>query len=364
MRNDIAKIINVFLIVAIVFYGYYIFFHPKGLEYVYRNWDGPAYAVVGRTLYDANEIEKINPFPYLPAWHYANRFPGYGLAIRLFSFLGYSESMIVVSQLFALAYSIALYFLVKEVSPKANALFVAITSIFFTPRWFIVSHVGSTEPMFLLFITLFALYFHKKQYWISALFAALAQVTKPQGIIFFIGISLYFLWKRQSLKAFLPYLLIPLSLVTVFTIYYLRFGDFFVFLRSEAFPTMQWPPLKILTSPTVYSAVIDLFVVWKEAIVYTYLVYAIGIAFLFEKKLYMLAIVSLTYFMPVLLFVQTDMARFIQPILPFVMLGLSDFFSKKPVFLTILLTSPMAILYAVGYINYNLAPYPATLFLK
>ena len=58
------------------------------------------------------------------------------------------------------------------------------------------------------------------------------------------------------------------------------------------------------------------------------------------------------------------MARFIQPILPFVMLGLSDFFSKKAVFFTILFTSPMAFLYAVGYITYNLAPYPATLFLK
>jgi len=46
------------------------------------------------------------------------------------------------------------------------------------------------------------------------------------------------------------------------------------------------------------------------------------------------------------------------------MLGLSDFFSKKAVFFTILFTSPMAFLYAVGYINYNLAPYPATLFLK
>ena len=309
MRKDVIRIINVFLTVAILFYGYYILFHPQGLEHVYRNWDGPGYAVVAKTLYDVKMIEQINPFPFLAPSHYAYQFPLYPLFIRLFSFIGYSESMIFVSQLFTLGYSIALYFLVKAVNPRANALFVSIASIFVTPRWFIVSHVGSTEPAFLFFITLFALYFYKKNYLASAAFAALAQLAKPQGIIFFAGLAIYFLYRfitdaprfREYLRTFLPYLLIPAALMATFTVYYFRFGDFFVFMKNEAFPTMQWPPLKILTSPTVYNAVIDLFVVWKEAIVYTYFLYALGIALLFEKKLHVVADLTLTFCLPVLL---------------------------------------------------------------
>ena len=130
MRRDIAWIINVFLLASIILYGYYGFFSSGGMEYVYRNWDGPGYVVVAKTLYDVNLINKINPFPFLAATHYSFQFPLYPLTIRLFSFLGYNESMIFVSQLFALLFSIALYVLVKQVNPKANALVVALLSIF------------------------------------------------------------------------------------------------------------------------------------------------------------------------------------------------------------------------------------------
>lgn len=370
---DIIRICNVFLMTAVVFYGYFAFFTSNGLEYVFRNWDGPGYAVVARTLYDVKEIEAVNPFPFLAPSHYAYQFPLYPLFIRLFSFVGYNVATIGTSQLFALLYSISLYILVKTVNPKANALFVAVASIFITPRWFIVSHVGSTEPLFMLCVTLFALFFYKKQFGLSAIFGALAQLTKPQGIFLFLAIILYavyIVWigrKASVIRAarmVFPYLLIPLSLLGIFWVYYVRFGDFFIFLRNEAFPTMQWPPLLILTSKTVYNAVIDLFVVWKEAIVYTYLLYLIGIGLLWEKGLKFFSVTALLYFLPVLLFVQTDMARFILPILPLVILGFSDALSKKSVMAVIMLSSPMMMLYAIGYINYNLAPYPATLFLR
>lgn len=367
-NKALISILLTWFISAVLFYGYFAFFTPEKLEFIYRNWDGPGYAVVARTLYDVKEIERINPFPFLASSHYAFQFPLYPIFIRLLSFIGYNESMILVSQLFSLAYAIAMFYLVKIINPKANAGFVAILSLFLTPRWFIVRHVGSTEPQFLFFITLFMLFFYQKKYLASALFVALAQLTKPQGIIFFIGIALYYCFaiitKKEKIQTFLPYLLIPVALIAVFTLYYFRFGDFFIFLGNEALPTMQFPPLKILTSKTVYSALIDLFVVWKETIVYTYLLYFVGIALLWEKRLYMFTIVALTYFLPVLFFVQTDMMRFITPILPFAFLGLSDALSKKTVYIALLVCTPMVFLYAIGYVNYNLAPYPATLFLK
>lgn len=363
---DIYRIIDVFLLSAVALYGYYEFFTPEKLSFVFRNWDGPAYVVVAKTLYNINLINAINPFPYLTPAHYSYQFPLYPVFIRLFSFVGYPESMIVVSQLFSLLFTIALYLLVKRVNPKANALVVAILSLFYTPRWFIVNHVGSTEPQFLFFITLFMLFFINKKFLWSGAAAALAQLTKPQGIIFFIGITLYYVSMvglrkislKQSIKEFTPYLLIPLALCAIFILYYFRYGDFFIFMKNEAFPTMQWPPLKVLTATHIFYTIVDLFTGWKEIVVYNYILYFIPILILFEKKLHFFSLVMLIYFLPVLLFVQIDMARFILPIMPFAFLAYSDMLSKKPVYIGLFLCLPMVFLFAVGYINYNLAPIP------
>lgn len=364
MKRDIAWIINIFLLASLLLYGYYCLFTPFGMRYVYRNWDGPGYLIVAKTLYNVDRINNINPFPFLAATHYAFQFPGYPLVIRLFSFIGWNESMIFSSQLFALLFSIALYVLVKEVNPKANAFIVAVLSIFYTPRWFIVSHVGSTEPQMMFFITLFMILFLKKKYLWAGLAMGAAQLTKPQGIVFFVGIGLYYLFQvvtnkihiKQGIKEFLPYLSIPIALIAVFTVYYLRFGNFWIFLENGAFPTMQFPPLKVLIATSIMGFPLGFWTGWLEFVIYNYILYLGGIVILFEKKLYFFGTVALVYYFSVLTFVQADMARFILPILPFIFLGYSDILSKKSVYLTLFLSLPMVILFTIGYINYNLAP--------
>lgn len=361
---DIIKITNVFLLASILLYGYYLLFTPEKLSYVYRNWDGPGYLVVAKTFYNVDLINKINPFSFLAATHYAFQFPLYPIFIRLFSFIGWTESMIFVSQLFSLLFVFSIYFLVKIVNPKANALTVAILAIFYTPRWFIVSHVGSTEPQFLFFITLFMIFAYKRRFTVSAVFAALAQLSKPQGIIFFLGIALWYVYViitgkeslPESLKHFLPYLLVPIALILVFTIYFFQYGNFFIFLQNPAFPTMQLPPLKVLVAHDIMSFTLGFWTGWLEFVVYNYILYLAGIVLLFSKKFYFLGLVALVYFIPVLTFVQADMARFILPIMPFIFLGFSDSLSKKPVYLTLFFSLPMVFLFTVGYINYNLAP--------
>lgn len=361
--QDIFIIFDVFLLASLILYGYFMLFTSWRMDYIYRNWDGPGYLVVAKTLYNVDLINKINPFPFLAASHYAFQFPGYPLVIRFFSFIGWNESMIFSSQLFALLFSIALYFLVKEVNPKANALVVAILSIFYTPRWFIVSHVGSTEPQMMFFITLFMILFLRKKYFWAGLSMGLAQLTKPQGIVFFIGIALYYLWEItmqkvsvvQKTKQFLPYLFIPLALIAVFTTYYFRFGDFFIFLTNGAFPTMQLPPLKVLVAKDIMGFPLGFWTGWLEFVIYNYILYLLGIVLLFEKRLYFFGVIALVYFLPVLTFVQADMARFILPILPFIYVGYAEILSKKPVYTTLFLTIPMVFLFTVGYINYNVA---------
>ena len=64
MKRDIMWIVNIFLLASVILYGYYGFFSPGGMNYVYRNWDGPGYLVVAKTLYNVDLINKINPFPF------------------------------------------------------------------------------------------------------------------------------------------------------------------------------------------------------------------------------------------------------------------------------------------------------------
>jgi len=365
--RDIGWIINIFLLASIILYGYYGFFSPGGISYIYRNWDGPGYVVVAKTFYNVPLINKINPFPFLNATHYAFQLPLYPLFIRLFSFIGYNESMIFVSQLFALLFSIALYFLIKMVNPKANALMVAILSIFYTPRWFIVSHVGSTEPQMLFFITLFMIFFLRKKYLPSATALALAQLSKPQGIVFFVGIALYYTYeilitRKKTITAYLqefaPYLLIPLTLLGIFILYYISYGNFYVFFGDDVFFSMKTQLMAVLTAKDILNFPVGFWTVWKEAIVYTYILYFIPIILLFEKKLYIFGIVALVYFLSVLSIIQTDIARYIIPLLPFFFLGYAEALSKKPVYIALFICIPAVFLFSVGYINYNLAPLP------
>lgn len=364
--HDIYWIISVFILASAFLYGYYSYFTPEKMDFVFRNMDGPAYVVVAKTFYNVNLINKINPFPFLAPTHYAFQFPLYPLFIRMFSFIGYNESMIFVSQLFALLCTIALYFLVKLVHPKANALVVALLSIFYTPRWFIVSHVGSIEPVFIFFITLFLIFFMQKKYFLSALFAGLAQIAKPQGIVFFVGIAVYYgiticiTRKKTILKGireFFPFLLIPLGLIGVFTLYQIQYHDFFIYLSvDKIYHQVQWPPLQILTLKVLYYNTIGIFELWKEGLVFNYILYLIPLAILLQKKFYFFSVVGIVFYLTILLYVHADIARYFIPLLPLIFLGYSDILSEKPIYLTLFLCTPLVFLYALSFINYNIAP--------
>jgi len=173
-RRDLALITAVFLFASLILYGWFYFFTPGKMDVVLRNWDGPGYVVVAKSFYSVDIIEKVNKLESVSTLDFAFQFPLYPLFIRLFSFLGYNYSMIFVSQLFSLMFIILAYFFIKMVNPKANTLIIGLLLIFYTPRWFIISHTGSAEPLLLCCVTLFLMFFLKKRFVLSALFAAAA----------------------------------------------------------------------------------------------------------------------------------------------------------------------------------------------
>ena len=357
-KRNILIISLVFLLVSIIFYGYYCFFVPTKFYPIFHNWDGPSYVVIAKSFYNVEIISQINNQGVKPIF-FAAHFPLYPVFIRLFSFMGYSQSMVFVSQLFSLLFIIAFYFLGLQLKLK-NPLILSIVAIFLTPRWFIVSHVGSSEPLFLFLLTLCLIFISKKNYWLAAIFAFLAQLTRAQSILIFVGIGFYVLYelftKKQKLgdlvKTYFPFVLIPLGLILVFLIYLVQFGNFFAFFTAMSeFKHLQFPPFAVFShfNPIVSG--------WKEIYIYEYFIYLIAFIHLISKpKMRIYGFIFLAFYIPILFLIHEDISRYSLPLLPFVFIIFDKFFTSKKTLITLAILLPAIFAFSINYTLLNLSP--------
>lgn len=349
--RDLSLITIIFLLASIVLYGYFSWFTKGGMETVYRNWDGPAYVVVAKSFYNPKIIAEVNNLPYIErASYFSQEFPLYPVFIRMFSFLGYDQSMIFVSQLFSLLFVFAVYLLVKKIEPGANALVIGLLLIFYVPRWFVVSHVGSSEPVFMFLITLFWLLYQDKRVFLSSLALGLAQLARLPGAFFFFGVVSYGLLRRVAIQKLLPFMVVPAFLVGLFLVYQMKLGNFWAAIDEySAHAVTQWPPFQNFTSPEGY------YDIWKEGVLLIHIFYAIAIAIVFQKKLYFLAFTSLPYYLYLFFVHHSDMSRYLLPLLPLIAIAFAPALSKKSVYIPLFLFIPLVYLIAISYISYNVA---------
>jgi len=350
------SIILIFLVSSAVFFGYYLLFNPFKLQLLYQSWDGPAYVVVAKSFYDHSLIAKANTIN-LPDYYFANYFPLYPAFIKVFSFLGYWKSSLFVTQIFALLFVLAMYHLLKMVYPKEKLNWIAIPLVFFPARWFSISHIGSSEPLFLLLVTLFLIFLIKNKYLYSAVFLALAQITRHAAIWFFLGLGAYllFMWLTKkmsfskSLKMCLPYLLVPTALIAVNVFFYLRYGNFsFWGANAQKASYFQFIPYHIFSLPTAG--------VWAESLVFNYLLYLGGVLLLFKEKKYLLAFLFLFNFLPLIFFVQEDLSRIALSSLPLLYLAYHRIVTHKTFQLALVLLAPAIYLFSFHFLNYNISP--------
>jgi len=360
MKKDYFIISLVFFLATLVFYGYFWFFVPGKLQFLYQNWDGPNYIHIAQTFYNPQLLGQMNIFGHDPTY-YANHFPLYPIFIRLFSFIGYYRSMLFVSLLFSLLFLLAFYKLISELKISPNPLWIVLPLIFFPSRWFIVSHVGSSEPVFLFFLTLFLLYFQRQKYWSAAVFAALAQLARPQGILICLGLLGLFIFEifqkkidvKNLISKYFPFILVPLALALVFFVYLIQYGDFFAFFRSiSSYHHLQMPPFNVFSFLHLTTSLN----IWKEIYIYFYLIYFLAIYSLFQKKLYLFAFISLAYFLPLPFLVHTDISRYSLPLLPLAYIAFSKLIESIPFRYGILFILPAIFAQSLNFTLLNLSP--------
>lgn len=344
----------------------------NGFATIYRNFDGLEYVIISKTWYDPILIQNIPQS--LPANYFASHFPGYSILIALFApLLGYLKSMLFVSVLSTILAIFAFYLLVRDFKLTNHPLLLSLIFLVLPARWLIVHSVGSSEPTFIFFIIM-AVYFFMKAttdqlhttYYIllSALFGAAAQITRPPGILLFIALVLFLLWKIAKEKmqftsiirivtTNIPLLLIPTALLIIFTWYSISYQDFFAYFHSGDNIHLTFPPFQVFNKEQFWVGEI-----WLEDIIYIFIIGFLGGVLLIKQKLYPMAFFVLTYMVASILIAHRDISRYILPITPFILVAFEKVLTSKE-FKIILPFILLAIyLYAQNFILANVAPIP------
>jgi hypothetical protein len=325
----------------------------SGLATIVANYDGPLYLVVAKTLYNKAAIMANYQFP-LPTEYYAAHFPLFPMIIRLLGLItNYPYAMLIATLISSI---LAVYFFSKLISQfvdKKDVLFLTFLFSIFPARWLIVRSVGSADPLFIASIIASIYYFKNKKYWLSGIWGAVATLTKSPGIILFASYAIYVLKGPtfSELKKYLPALLIPISLIAVFSLYSILTGDFWAYFHSGDNIHLMFPPFSIFNFSTPWVGTF-----WLEEIIFIYLIGAVGVYRLFTKKEYEIALFSGIFFFLTLFIAHRDLMRYALPIVPFLFVAFSDVLVKKEIKIALAIIIVPIYLFSLAFISQNVMP--------
>lgn len=343
----------------------------EGFNTIYRNYDGMEYITIAKSLYFP---EKIKDIPQeLPSIYYAAHFPGYSLAILLFSpLLGFLKSMLFVALLFTILSAWMFYLLIRDFELTKHPLWLTFLFLILPARWLIIHSVGSSETMFSFFI-ISSLYFlmkfeqtHKWRFiYLTGLMGFAAQITRPPGALLAISIGAYLLWKiiqskqnifkgiGQTIYRYHPLLLIPIALLAVFGWYQLSYGDFFAYFKTGDNIHLVFPPYQVFNKNSYWVGEI-----WLEDMIYVFILGFLAVMYLFKQKLYPLAFFVLTYLIATIFVTHRDISRYVAPIFPFVLIAFEKVLTSKEFKIVTAIIGLAIYLYTQNFLLNNTAPYP------
>lgn len=319
-----------------------------GMDKIYRNFDGPLYITVARTWYVKGIIAQRFSFP-LPLEYYPAHFPLYPYLVNLSTLSGsnHLQSMLLVNLAFAVTGGVVLY----EIAKKRNwgqPLALALAWLFVWPRMWAVRSVGSPETLFITLIMLSLYTFSVKKYWLAGITGALAMWTKSPAVLL-IPTFLIVNFKNnfKDLKSYIPAAVILTAVLGLFGFFKIQTGDFWAYFHTGDNIHLQALPFKIFNSdqPWVGSW-------WLEDILWIYVIAGIGVWRAFKKD----PVWGWwgVIFLGVILFVShRDIARYSLPLVPSVLLGFTDIFTKKEVKIILLAAIIPMFFYTLNFVTHN-----------
>lgn len=328
----------------------------EGMAAIMRNFDGLYYAALAKNLSHPLDIPQIFSFN-LSGGYFAAHFPLYPLLIKITSpVFGYLWSMLSISVIAATAAAVIFYLFLKEFGYTKNPFWLSLIFLFFPARWLVVRSIGSPESLFLLFLLLSFYFFKKENYWLAGIFGGLLQLTKPPGILLFIGYVTYLAYhtlkkRGYKIKRVFPLLLIPLSLLGVFTYNHLVYGDFLAYFHSGDNIHLFWPPFSVFNTAAFWVGNI-----WLEEIIYIYLLGTLGVILLFRRGYLDLVFFALVFLLSTFFISHRDISRYSLPLAPFLLIAFEPFLVKKEFKIAFIIILLPIYLYAINFIAGNTLP--------
>jgi len=332
-----------------------------GMQAVWRNFDGPFYVIVSKTWYVKEAVRQMFSVP-LPLEYYPAHLPFYPATIAILDFLFNGPNAMLISTLTGSVLAFVMFYkYLSEFRLTRNPFWLTAVLMFLPARMLIARSIGAPETWFIFFV-LASLYLYKKgRYFGAAAFGALAQLTKSPAIILFgaYGLDILFHYFRhksdwKKLLGRWPLLLMPVSLLLLFSFYEMQTGDFLAYFHSGDNFHLFFPPFSIF-SPVGRFWTGDF---WLEEVIWLWLIYGLTVTRLWKKKLYTEALFSGVFFFSTLFVAHRDIARYSLPLAPFAVIAWKEVLSKKEFrWILILLILPI-FLYTWNFILNNQAPIP------
>ena len=361
-RSQFLLLFITFLSSALIWLAFYknlpqsLGFPETSLETVFANYDGPNYMVIAKCAYNKDCIAKNFSLP-LPLEYYPAHLPGFPLLIKYFTLYTNTPKAMLLATLFgSLLFTLTSYYFYKLFFKEKTAFWLALLSIFFPARLFVLRLVGAPETWFLSFILLSLIFYKKKNFWLSAIFAALSQLLKSPGILLFaayfvIAFIDYSKTKKLSLN-YLVYLLVPFTALAIFYSYYLQTGDFLAYFHSGDNFHLTPFPYQVFVSTRSWINTI-----WLEDVIYIFALVFLALKNLWKKfKLDILFIYPLVFTIATVLVAHRDISRYLAPVYPFVFLAFGKKIASSKTHRLLFLLIPAVILYAINFIVGNTAP--------
>jgi hypothetical protein len=334
-------------------------FPKTTLETVFANYDGPNYMVVAKCGYVKSCIASHFSLP-IPLEYYPAHLPGFPLLIKYFSlYTTTPKAMLLATLLGSIFLTLVSFQFFQLFLKKKTSFYLSLLFIFFPGRMLVLRLVGAPETWFIGFTLLSIILFYKNKYFLSALTAAFSLIFKSPGILLFAAYAVLFLhqiFKNKNYlstsKKFLPYLLIPISALIIFYVYYLQTGDFWAYFHSGDNLHLALLPYTVFISNHTWINTI-----WLEDVLYIFLLAFIGVSRLIKKYRFgLVALYPLIFTVASVLIAHRDISRYIAPVYPFILLSFSKFLVRKNIKIIFLLILPAVILFAVNFLIGNTAP--------
>ncbi len=321
--------------------------------YLYRHYDGPLYIIVAKTLYQFLPNNFITQNLPLPANYFAAHLPLYPLLIRVFSFLGYLKSMLLVNVAATVLLTLFFFFFLKHFQLTKKPFLLSCVFLFL-PRFLVLRAVGAPESLFLLFIFLSLYFFEKENFYLAGLWGALATATKLPGILLFPAFLLVFLERFILTKKinwhWWGIILILVGLGGVFGFYYFQYHDFLAYFHTGYVVPMPYPFAAFNHLERWVGTA------WLEDIIFYFCLYLLTVINLSNCRYRSFYYFALIFFTATIFIQHRDIARYSLPLWPLACVAFEKQLTTKKFLLAFGLLLPAIYFYAWNFATYNVMP--------